>query len=167
MTDLENELDSRYDDIAKRLKNIRAQIGYTLDFISQDAGIARSYLSEFERGTKYPNKTYLKYLYENHNVDLNYVIGGEGNPFRPPENERHLLNDFGKYSEDVKELLFYMINIPHALFYILASFAMYKSNYSEFIKSFNMLQKKEEASSPDKKNQIATNPKQSNKEDII
>ena len=59
-----------HNDIGKRLKEIREASNLTLDRMSADSGISRSYLAEFERGAKMPNSKYLTYLFKRHNANL-------------------------------------------------------------------------------------------------
>lgn len=143
MTMNETIMVTNFTEIGMRLKKIRRELGYTLDKMSDEANIARSYISQFERGLKYPNKTYLKYLFEVHNADLNYLLGGEGTPYRLSESMRKLYSDFGKFSDEVKEMLHYMITIPHTMYHILSCFSEYKVTYDNFIKEFKSLQNKE------------------------
>lgn len=134
MTDSDKEI--KYADIGERLRKIRLDLGYTLDSMSKAAGLARSYISQFEKGSKYPNRVYLKFLFEQHNIDLNYVLGGEGTPNRLSAEERRLYTDFGKFNPEIKELLYYMNTFPHALYHILSCFAEYKLINRDLIERF-------------------------------
>jgi transcriptional regulator with XRE-family HTH domain len=128
--------EKKFSDIGKRLKAIRESLNHTLDTMSVAANISRSYISEFERGMKLPNSKYLKYLFEAQNINLHYVFNGDGRMFNPPKNEQMLLYNFGKYEEEIKELLYYITNIPHALYDILGHFTEYKAENEAFLKKF-------------------------------
>jgi transcriptional regulator with XRE-family HTH domain len=125
-----------YNDIGKRLKEIREALNHTLDRMSVDSGISRSYLAEFERGAKLPNSKYLIYLFKRHNVNLHYILGGKGERFNPPDKERMLYYNFGKFEEEIKELLYYITNVPHALYAVLGFFAEYKVDNAGYLEKF-------------------------------
>ncbi len=130
------KIEREFSDTGKRLKAIRESLNHTLDTMSIAAKISRSYISEFERGMKLPNTKYLKYLFEEHDVNIHYVFNGEGRMFNPPKSEQMLLYNFGKYEEEIKELLYYITNIPHALYDILGHFTEYKVENEEFLEKF-------------------------------
>lgn len=127
--------EAKYVDIGLQLRNIRERLNWTLDTISKATGISRSYISDFERGFKLPTMKYLKYLHDNHDVSLHYILGSDGRMFRPKE-EDGVKPDFGRYAEDVDELLYYMARVPHFMYNILAHFAHYKVENKQFLKDF-------------------------------
>ena len=57
-------------EIGKQLRAVRERLNMTLEELSQDTGISRSYISEFERGVKLPTSKYLRYLHDRHNEVL-------------------------------------------------------------------------------------------------
>jgi transcriptional regulator with XRE-family HTH domain len=67
----------RFEDTGPQLRNIREDLRMTLDAVSKETGISRSYISDFERGFRLPTSKYLRYLHDNHQVNLNYE-GGRG-----------------------------------------------------------------------------------------
>ncbi len=115
--------DALYQDTAMQLKAIREEMRKTLDVVSQETGISRSYLSDFERGFRLPTSKYLKFLHDRHRVNLNFVFGGEGRKFRVAD-EAEL--DFGHLQDEVDKMLHFMAEMPHALFSMLSYFAEYK-----------------------------------------
>ncbi len=133
--------EAKYTDIGLQLRNIRERLNWTLDAMSKATGISRSYISEFERGFKRPTTKYLQYLHDNHNVSLHYILGSDGRMFRPKE-EDGVKPDFGRYAEDIDELLYHMARIPHAMYAVLGFFAEYKLEHRQLIKEF--LKEKEE-----------------------
>jgi transcriptional regulator with XRE-family HTH domain len=134
---------AKYRDIGNRLKRIREKLGHTLDTMNKDAGISRSYLSEFERGLKLPNTRYIKFLFEKHNVNIHYIFNGKGDMFNPSENEKLLYYNFGKFEEEIKELLYYITNVPHALYDVLGHFTEYKLNNEAYLKKIAARKKSE------------------------
>jgi len=123
--------EAAYKEIGVQLSTIRKLTGMTLDAISKATKISRSYISDFERGLKLPTSKYLKYLHDKHNVNLNFIFCSEGNNLRLTSDEK--VPDFGKYQEEVDEILHFIYEIPHALFSIIAFFSEYKINNKDLI----------------------------------
>lgn len=126
---------AKYKSIGLRLRNIRVWLNWTLDAVSKATGISRSYISDFERGFKLPTMKYLTYLHDTHNVSLNYILGSDEQMLRPVQ-ENNAKPDFGKYADDVEELIFFIANVPHAMFAILGFFAQYKVEHKPFLKKY-------------------------------
>jgi transcriptional regulator with XRE-family HTH domain len=128
-----NRTERNYRDTGLRLKAIREELRMTLDGVSKETGLSRSYISDFERGFRLPTSKYLRYLHDYHKVNLNFIFGGEDRKFRaeiskPP--------NFGRLQEDVDELLEHMAEIPHALFAVLGFFTEYKVMNKEIIRRY-------------------------------
>ncbi|MCP5051367.1 MAG: helix-turn-helix transcriptional regulator [bacterium] len=122
----------KYKDIGIQLRSIRESLKLTLDDLHREIGISRSYVSEFERGLQLPSAKYLWHLHDKYNVNLNYVYCGDNIMFRPTEEEREQW-DFGKYQEEVEEMLDHMSQNPHALFAMILKFTEYKIENQKFI----------------------------------
>jgi transcriptional regulator with XRE-family HTH domain len=73
-----NRTVARFEETGRQLRSIREDLRMTLDAVSKELGISRSYISDFERGFRLPTSKYLKYLHDSHQVNLNYVFGSEG-----------------------------------------------------------------------------------------
>jgi transcriptional regulator with XRE-family HTH domain len=127
--------EAKYVDIGMQMKAIRERLNWTLETMSKATGISRSYISEFERGFKLPTAKYMRYLHDTHNVSLNFVFGSDGRMFRPTE-EEGVTPDFGRYAEDIDELLYYLSRVPHALYSVLGFFAQYKIEHRELVKEY-------------------------------
>ena len=125
-----NRKDALYKNTGLQLKAIREELRMTLDAISQETGISRSYLSDFERGFRLPTSKYLNYLHHRHQVNLNFIFGTEGRKFRPGTDEAL---DFGKFQEEVDKMLVFMAEMPHALYAVLGFFTEYKLMNKELI----------------------------------
>ncbi len=125
----------KYVDMGVQLRNIRERLNWTLDVMSKATGISRSYISDFEKGYKLPTMKYLRYLHDNHNVSIHYIMGSDGRMFRPEE-EDGVKPDFGRYGEDIDDLLYHMSRIPHAMYAVLGFFAQYKLEHKQFINEF-------------------------------
>ena len=123
---------TKYYDTGLQLKAIRERLKLTLDGMSKETRISRSYISDFERGLKLPTAKYLKYLHDKHNISLHYIFCSDGRMFRPEEDE-DVAPDFGKFREEVDELLRYISRVPHALYAVLGFFTEYKIKNKQLI----------------------------------
>ncbi len=110
----------------ERLKKVRRLLGMEFIDMANAAGMARDTLSRYERGVKFPNLKYLRYLNSRHNVSLDYIMSGRGEPFLRDVDVLEHQAHFKKNREEVDELFFCMSNFPHALYKMLGSFVEYK-----------------------------------------
>ena len=123
---------SRYLDIGIHTKAVREALGKTIQGMSEDTGISRGYISDFERGVKLPTARYIKYLYEKCNINVNYIFSGEGLIFRPVKGKALPL-DFGSHQGDMEEMVWFMYKGPHALLYQLQAHMEYKLKYKQML----------------------------------
>jgi transcriptional regulator with XRE-family HTH domain len=133
---------SPYNDIGMQIRAIREKLKLTLDELNGETGISRSYISDFERGIKLPTAKFLRYLHDKHNINLNFVFCGDGRMFRPSK-EDIFNTDFGKFQEEIEEILTYANRMPHALFALLGFFMEYKIKNKKLIEEFFSDNKKE------------------------
>lgn len=103
----------------------------TMDEIGRATHTSRSYLSDFEKGYRLPTTKYLRYLYEQLNVNLNYVFGGKDPMFRQTTLEN--VPSFGPFQESVEDMPAFMAEMPHALYGVLAYITEYKLNNKDLI----------------------------------
>jgi transcriptional regulator with XRE-family HTH domain len=127
--------ESKFKDIGLQLRAVRERLRMTLDDIKEQTGISRSYVSDFERGVRLPTSKYLRYLHDRHDINLNFVFCSEGRMLRMSEEEKGRL-DFGKYQEEVNEMLGLISKMPHALYAVLGFFMEYKINNEKLITNF-------------------------------
>ncbi|MDQ1355558.1 MAG: Helix-turn-helix protein [Acidobacteriota bacterium] len=132
--DKQNNPGEKYQDMGKRLKNIRNTLDYTLDRVYKETGISRSYISEFERGRKLVTSKYLKFLIDSHNVNLNFIFSGKGEMFISHQERQPELYDFGKFDAEIKDLLLHITHIPNAMYEVLGHFSEYKMRKADLIK---------------------------------
>lgn len=126
-----NRNEANFIDVGLRLKAIREDLRITLDTLSKATGMSRTYLSDFERGFRLPTAKYTNYLFHTHQVNLNYVYGGEGPKFRHPAGGPP---NFGMFQEEVDRLLHFMAEMPHALYAVLGFFTEYQLTNEALIK---------------------------------
>lgn len=122
--------------IGARLRGLRDELSITLEKMNKLTGISRSYISDFERGKKLPSAKYLFFLIEKFSADINYIFTGQGEMFIRAKDEQKEPYDFGKYEEEIEDLLYHITRIPNALYSVLGHFSDYKVNKEKFIKSY-------------------------------
>ncbi|MCP5047530.1 MAG: helix-turn-helix transcriptional regulator [bacterium] len=136
---IEDEVELK--EIGRRAKAVRFHLDLTLDVISKELGMSRSYLSDFERGIRLPTSKYLKYLHQRHNVNLNYIFGSGLPLFRTEDNSAPY---FGHYQPDIDELLWIMKDIPHAFHHVLGYIEGYKMEHQRLIEEAKMKRKEKD-----------------------
>lgn len=136
--------------IGSRLREVREVLGHTLKVMQEMTGSSLSYISDFERGNKFPSSKYLKELALRFNVSTDYIFTGRGEMFIPSEEDKKQEMDFGRYGEDIDELLFYMKQVPNALFAVLHFFSDYKVEHEDFLKKYLDKHYKPESGEKDK-----------------
>jgi transcriptional regulator with XRE-family HTH domain len=129
-------METKLKDIGQRLRFVREQLGFTLVKMKEETGISKSYISDFERGKKIPASKYLFQLAEAFKVNLNYIFTGTGDPVISEISGKFSQYDFGKYEEEINDLLFHMAHIPNTMFAVLQFFTEYKENMDDFIKAY-------------------------------
>lgn len=113
-----NRKDKLFEDIGERLKEIRKELCLKMKTASEETGISRSYIADFEKGYRMPTSKYMIYLHNKHKVNLNHIFSGEKPMFRkstaicPP--------DFGGNQGDINDLLCLMHKYPLIRYLILA-----------------------------------------------
>ena len=122
----------KYADIAKNVKAIRQALGKSVMEMSRLTHISRTYITDFERGNKIPTTKYIRYLYEEHRVNANFILSGDGPMFRPKHGEI-LPVDFGPHQSEVEEMVWCMQKFPHALLHQIQSYIEYKLKYKQLL----------------------------------
>jgi transcriptional regulator with XRE-family HTH domain len=135
-------------EIGERLKIVREALKLTLKAVQEKTAISTSYISDFERGKKFPSSKYMKELVVTFGVSADYIFSGKGEMFFKNEDDLKEIYDFGKFNEDVQEMLFYMKKVPNALFAVLEFFTDYKVKKEDFLKKY--LEKHHHIKSDDK-----------------
>ena len=94
-----------------RLKAIRKNLNLMQKEFADILDVTVVTLSDIERGKKKPGSDILFTLSEVYRVNLAYLLHGEGNMFRPEAETKGITIEdgiFGDYTDDVKEMLWYM-----------------------------------------------------------
>ena len=95
--------DVLYKEQGERLLEIRKELGLKKVEVSEESGLSIKSIFNYENGYFHPSLDYLLYLHNRHDVNLNYIFGGEKRKFRlgtrdnPP--------DFGNLQELIYKML--------------------------------------------------------------
>jgi transcriptional regulator with XRE-family HTH domain len=128
--------ETKYREIGSKLRAIREHLDKTLDVMSHEVVMSRSYISEFERGLKLPTAKYLKFLHDKYRINLNFIFCSDEEMLRPREEEKEVPLDFGIQQEYVEEMMKAMADMPHALFFMLGHFQKYKMENKQLLEQF-------------------------------
>jgi transcriptional regulator with XRE-family HTH domain len=138
--------ETRFKGTGLQLRAIRERLQKTLEIMSRETNISPSYLSDFERGFKLPTSKYLKHLHDHHNVNLNFIFCSDGRMFRPSKEEAAIYH-FGKYQEEMEEMLHLVTKVPSVMYAILGFFLEYRIRNKDFIEEY-LSTKEKEAGAP-------------------
>lgn len=99
--------------IGNRLKSIRKQLKMRQVDFASILNVTVVTLSDIETGKKRPGSEIMYILSELYRVNLAYLLHGEGDMYRPAADTKGITVEdgiFGDYTDDVKEMLWYMQN---------------------------------------------------------
>jgi len=141
-----------YSSIGTRIKEIRLKVGMMQAEFSDTLDITVSSLSELENNKRRPGFDFLFNMGQKLNVNLNYLLYGQGEPFidtRDGVLNFLKANPFDSNEKDVLEILYYM---KHSSLYFRAV-ASFSKEYFYRNKNFILKETKE-----NKKNQESGSP---------
>ncbi|MCP5049803.1 MAG: helix-turn-helix transcriptional regulator [bacterium] len=127
--------------IEDRLKTIRQELGLTQYEFAQRLGISPPGLSEMENGKYKPNMDVAARLAVQFNVNLYYLILGEGEMFAGDKEHPHkdivsdLLDNLKVDKEEFLNLLSHLERSPYLQFAMLSSFWTYMTKESDTIRN--------------------------------
>ncbi len=99
--------------IGSRLKDIRKKLDFTQKEFAETMTITMVTLSDVETGKKRPSSEMLFSLSKLYDVNLDFLLFGYGCMFREGADVKGVMiedNSFGEYTDDVREMLWYMQN---------------------------------------------------------
>lgn len=128
-------------EFSMRLKNLRHTLGLTQDKFAEALGVSKPTYVRYEAAGMMPKIAFLRTLYNKFNVDLNWLIRGEGEMFvdkshlAPPRifSKRHMPK---KYVE-----LFRMMEIPEIELSIMMELEKAKRLFRSKVEKFSTAQK--------------------------
>ncbi|WP_216893408.1 helix-turn-helix domain-containing protein [Nocardia alni] len=71
-------------ELARRLREVREYLGLSQQFVSSSTGIARSAISEIERGNRKVDSLELRKLARLYQYPVSYFLGGDNSPTVEP-----------------------------------------------------------------------------------
>ena len=122
--------------IGERIKMLRNSLGFNQKGFAARLNTSVTTLSQYENGWTKPGFEFLFYLTTIFNVNLNYVVRGEGEPFIPRRVDPQRVGErkpFGEFSGDVENMLWYMEHSRLALGAIMALAKEYLYRNEELI----------------------------------
>lgn len=119
----------------KHVREVRDALNLKQKEFSQGLGISVQHLSDIERGKK---KTCLDFFFKMvkvYNVNLNYLLMGEGEMFlQETANNQVLLKGFAANNPDAKEFLYYFTNSSLVHYHVLSDFRKFFNAEEKAIK---------------------------------
>lgn len=110
-------------EIGERLRSVREKLNMTLEGMHEISGFSKSLISAAEKGQKKPSAIYLGVLLDRFDVDINFILSGEGGMFRS-ENRDGGGNEF---EETYREMLFLMERAKMVRYAMMSNFLIFKS----------------------------------------
>jgi transcriptional regulator with XRE-family HTH domain len=110
--------------VGLRIKQIRKELSLSAVEFANRLELSRSYLEEVESGKCYPNFDFLVKAAGKLNVNLYYLILGEGDMFTEPGKVKHtdmvLLEALSGSNRDIREFLYYFEKSQIMRYYLLS-----------------------------------------------
>ncbi len=113
--------------VGLRFKEIRKTLNLGQSELANIAGVSRSLLSLCENGTKTPSYQLLVALATKLNIDINWLISGNGDMFTGPK------IDYGALTDEMQDMFFHIEHIPELRLHILEEFLHFKIRNKEKI----------------------------------
>jgi transcriptional regulator with XRE-family HTH domain len=113
-------------EIGKRMRKIRKTLGFTQDQMVSPFTIGRANYSRIEKGEIFPQATILHTLRKKFNISLDWLIADEGEMYPEEKKEMIDVSNFGEYTEEIREMLRYMEEVPMLKHALLGFFIEYK-----------------------------------------
>ena len=110
--------------IAARIKHIRKTLKIKGKDFASRIGISGPSLSEVEKGKYYPNFEFIYHMAREYNVNLYYIIYGQGEMFLDPGKQTELreLEELADNSDDVRRFLKYFQESEIIRYHMLSQF---------------------------------------------
>ncbi len=119
----------------KHVRKVRKALHLKQKEFSRGLGISFQHLSDIERGKKGTSLDFFFKMLTVYNVNLNYLLLGEGEMFlREIDNNQELLKGFAANNPDVKEFLYYFVNSSMVHYHVLSDFRKFFNAEEKAIK---------------------------------
>ncbi|MCP5049595.1 MAG: helix-turn-helix transcriptional regulator [bacterium] len=124
--------------IGVRFRKMREYAGLSQKETGRLFGMNQSNIARIEKGIVSPNMAICDYFHTHYNINMNWLITGEGEMALADEDNDKIPADYGEFSEEMKDLLFHLDHVPTARFAILKYFMGFKlenkKNILDFLK---------------------------------
>jgi transcriptional regulator with XRE-family HTH domain len=135
-------------EIGMRMRKVRKALGFTQAHLVSFFDIGRANYSRIEKGEIFPTSATLNTLHREFNVSLNWLVSNEGEMFLDKKKTGLKDRAFGKYIDEINDMLLHLEKIPMVRHAVLGFFMEYKMNNQEILQ--NLL---EHNSTPDNQEQ--------------
>jgi transcriptional regulator with XRE-family HTH domain len=110
-------------EVGKRIQQIRKALNLTQEEFGKSSGTSKASLSEVESGKYKASIELLEGLVKKYNVNLHFVITGEGEMFMPPTASAYARAvKFAVNLEDVRDFLYYFERSAILQYFILSQY---------------------------------------------
>jgi transcriptional regulator with XRE-family HTH domain len=115
-----------------RLKQTRQELKMLQKDFALRLGVPGNFLKELENGKTSPGFELLRKLYTTYNINLHYLIDGEGEAFMKDDLSTPPQTDEQKTEKDLtKSLMYYLEVAPKVRNFLLAQFSEYLEKHDE------------------------------------
>lgn len=124
------------EEIGKRFKQCRVHLGLTQSAIAAMLGLTQTTIAGIEKGKSFPTIPTLLDLKKNNHISITWLLSGMGKMISEPMAVIGEDPQLSEYEEEIKDLLFYIKNIPMVRDYILEKFVVYKLRNKKEIQEY-------------------------------
>lgn len=117
----------------KRLKEIRKKHNITIWQLSEKVGLSKAMISETESGKNKPSPNLLLGLIKLFNVNINWVLTGEGDTYQKPGDAEQKAAVEGEFTDLYYDLLWHLENTPVVRYALMGFFSEYMHKYKDRI----------------------------------
>jgi len=154
---MENELDAACSDnenennesktvlkenIGTRFRKMREYAHLSQKETAQIFDMNQSNIARIEKGIVSPNMAICDYFRSHFNINMNWLITGEGEMVLDEAFKGDEDADYGEFKDEMRDLLFHLDHVPNARFAMLKFFMSYKlenkKNILQFLKEHNI-----------------------------
>ncbi len=111
--------------IGERFRQMRNYVGLSQKETSAIFGMNQSNIARIEKGIVSPNMSICHYFKSRYNINTNWLISGRGEMLIK-ERPKAKSVDYGEFEEEMKDLLFYLRQMPEIRLGVLKFFVGYK-----------------------------------------
>lgn len=122
-------------EIGKRFRQMRLYVGISQKEIADIFGMNQSNIARIEKGIVSPNMLICHYFKTHYNINTNWLISGRGNMVLPGSVQDPAI-DYGEFTEEVLDLLFYLDRVPEVRLAVLKYFVGYKLENKKQLRDF-------------------------------